>query len=232
VSRRRNAGQYALRGMDRDRLWSRLPDRTGDPLGSPDGCITCSGTGLDLMANPPSSCRPCLGTGLVPMTWPAPATSRSALDRPAQVKHRDPDQSGAAEDGKHPAHPLPDGPARDDLGGAADQQKDDDKRRHHKELLLRAADHPRPRPLSPRRLLPWLRAVATATFVHSFRKDVTELIRGAVPALSGGPFPAFGATAERPVPSTEHEGHAADSPPAVASSPDPPCDADGGAGRA
>ena len=46
MSRRRpNADQYSLRGMDRDRLWSRLPDRTGDPLDSPDGCVPCSGTG-------------------------------------------------------------------------------------------------------------------------------------------------------------------------------------------
>jgi hypothetical protein len=28
-------GQYRIRGMDRDRLWSRLPDRTSDPLQSP-----------------------------------------------------------------------------------------------------------------------------------------------------------------------------------------------------
>lgn len=63
MTRRRNAGQYALRGMDRDRLWSRLPDLTGDPLDSPDGCVPCSGTGLDLTADPPCSCRTCLGTG-------------------------------------------------------------------------------------------------------------------------------------------------------------------------
>ncbi len=37
-----------FRGMERDRLWSRLPDRTGDPLDSPDGCPDCDGTGVDL----------------------------------------------------------------------------------------------------------------------------------------------------------------------------------------
>lgn len=63
MSRRRNAGQYALRGMDRDRLWSRLSDRTGDPLDSPDGCIPRSGTGINLAADPPCTCGPCLGTG-------------------------------------------------------------------------------------------------------------------------------------------------------------------------
>lgn len=63
MSRRRNAGQYALRGMDRDRLWSRLHDRTGDPLDSPDGCVPCSGTGINLTADPPCTCGPCLGTG-------------------------------------------------------------------------------------------------------------------------------------------------------------------------
>lgn len=60
---RRSAGQYALRGMDRDRLWSRLHDRTGDPLDSPDGCIPCGGTGINLAADPPCTCGPCLGTG-------------------------------------------------------------------------------------------------------------------------------------------------------------------------
>lgn len=63
MSRRPNQDQYALRGMDRDRLWSRLPDRTGDPLDSPDGCLPCDGTGVDLTAAPPRPCRDCLGTG-------------------------------------------------------------------------------------------------------------------------------------------------------------------------
>jgi hypothetical protein len=30
-------GQYRLRGMEPDRLWSRLPERTSDPIASPDG---------------------------------------------------------------------------------------------------------------------------------------------------------------------------------------------------
>jgi hypothetical protein len=55
--------QYHLRGIDRDRLWSRLPDRTSDPLESPDGCGHCGGTGLDLAVDPPCSCGPCFGTG-------------------------------------------------------------------------------------------------------------------------------------------------------------------------
>ena len=62
-TRRAGAGQRTLRGMERDRLWSRLPDRTNDPLGSPDGCVPCAGTGVDLAADPPCPCRPCLGTG-------------------------------------------------------------------------------------------------------------------------------------------------------------------------
>ena len=56
-------GQYRIRGMDRDRLWSRLPDRTSDPLESPDGCDHCGGTGLDLTVDPPCPCGPCFGTG-------------------------------------------------------------------------------------------------------------------------------------------------------------------------
>ena len=56
-------GQYHLRGMDRDRLWSRLTDRTRDPLESPDGCGHCGGTGLDLTVDPPCPCGPCFGTG-------------------------------------------------------------------------------------------------------------------------------------------------------------------------
>lgn len=63
MSARPNQDQYALRGMDRDRLWSRLPDRTSDPLDSPDGCLPCGGTGVDLTAAPPRPCRDCLGTG-------------------------------------------------------------------------------------------------------------------------------------------------------------------------
>jgi hypothetical protein len=42
--------------MERDRLWSRLPDRTGDPIESPDGCQYCLGTGLDLTADPALPC--------------------------------------------------------------------------------------------------------------------------------------------------------------------------------
>ena len=61
--RRAVVGQPTLRGMERDRLWSRLPDRTDDPLDSPDGCIPCAGTGVDLAADPPCFCGPCLGTG-------------------------------------------------------------------------------------------------------------------------------------------------------------------------
>jgi hypothetical protein len=56
-------GQYRLRGMDRDRLWSRLPDRASDPLDSPGRCSHCGGTGLDLTVDPPSPCEPCFGTG-------------------------------------------------------------------------------------------------------------------------------------------------------------------------
>ena len=56
-------GQYRLRGMDRDRLWSRLPDRTSDPVESPDGCRRCGGTGLDLTVDPPCPCGLCFGTG-------------------------------------------------------------------------------------------------------------------------------------------------------------------------
>jgi hypothetical protein len=56
-------GQYRFRGMDRDQLWPRLPDRTGDPMESPDGCRNCSGTGLDLTVDPPCPCGPCFGTG-------------------------------------------------------------------------------------------------------------------------------------------------------------------------
>ena len=60
---RPGADQYSFRGMDRDRLWSRLPDRTGDPIESPDGCQSCRGTGLDLTTDPSCPCGSCLGTG-------------------------------------------------------------------------------------------------------------------------------------------------------------------------
>lgn len=56
-------GQYHLRGMDRDRLWSRLPGRTGDPIESPDGCRDCDGTGDNLTVDPPCPCGSCFGTG-------------------------------------------------------------------------------------------------------------------------------------------------------------------------
>ena len=62
-TRRPHADQRVIRGMDRDRLWSRLPDRSGDPLEAADGCVCCGGTGVDLTADPPCRCRPCLGTG-------------------------------------------------------------------------------------------------------------------------------------------------------------------------
>lgn len=64
--RRPGAGQHSLRGTDRDRLWSRLPDRTGDPLDSSDGCRACAGTGTDLTADPPCPCRSCAGSGWTP----------------------------------------------------------------------------------------------------------------------------------------------------------------------
>ena len=65
MSRDRRPGpdQRTLRGMDRERLWSRLPDRTGDPIDSPDGCRACGGTGLDLTADPPCPCGSCSGSG-------------------------------------------------------------------------------------------------------------------------------------------------------------------------
>jgi hypothetical protein len=59
-------GQYRLRSTDPDRLWSRLPERTGDPIESPDGCRDCGGTGLDLSVDPPCPCGPCFGTGWQP----------------------------------------------------------------------------------------------------------------------------------------------------------------------
>jgi hypothetical protein len=65
-ARRPGAHQYSLRGMDRDRLWSRLPDRTGDPIESPDACRFCTGTGTDLTANPPCPCGSCAGSGWAP----------------------------------------------------------------------------------------------------------------------------------------------------------------------
>ena len=63
--RRPGDGQHRLPGMDNDRLWSRLPDRTGDPLTSPDGCRDCAGTGTgtDLASDPPRPCRSCDGSG-------------------------------------------------------------------------------------------------------------------------------------------------------------------------
>ena len=61
--RRPGAGQRRLPGMAYDRLWSRLPDRPGDPLTSPDGCRACAGTGTDLAADPPRPCPSCDGSG-------------------------------------------------------------------------------------------------------------------------------------------------------------------------
>jgi hypothetical protein len=61
--RRPGLRQHGLPGLEHDRLWSRQPDRTGDPLDSPDGCRACAGTGTDLAADPPCPCGSCSGSG-------------------------------------------------------------------------------------------------------------------------------------------------------------------------
>ena len=62
--RRPGAGQRGIPGLEYDRLWSRQPDRDGDPLSSPDGCPDCAGTGVNITAaNPAAGCGSCDGTG-------------------------------------------------------------------------------------------------------------------------------------------------------------------------
>jgi hypothetical protein len=62
--RRPGRGQHGLLGLRYDRLWSRLPPRTADPLHSADRCRNCYGTGTDLAtAEPADPCRSCDGSG-------------------------------------------------------------------------------------------------------------------------------------------------------------------------
>jgi hypothetical protein len=71
MGRRRNTlgtghvtGQETLPGFDYNRLWSRRPNRDGDPLAHPDGCRSCSGTGVDTSRPDPGGvCSDCSGSG-------------------------------------------------------------------------------------------------------------------------------------------------------------------------
>jgi hypothetical protein len=65
--RRSGRSQHGLPGLEHNRLWSRQPPRTADPLDSPDRCPDCDGTGTDL-ATPGSTvpCRSCDGSGWAP----------------------------------------------------------------------------------------------------------------------------------------------------------------------
>ena len=53
--------------LEHERLWSRQPPRTADPLHAADACPGCEGTGVDTrMPDPDGICRSCDGTGWAP----------------------------------------------------------------------------------------------------------------------------------------------------------------------
>ena len=60
-------GQHGLPGLEHNRLWSRQPPRTADPLDAADRCPDCDGTATDLSTPEPAGpCRSCDGTGWAP----------------------------------------------------------------------------------------------------------------------------------------------------------------------
>jgi hypothetical protein len=65
--RRPGPGQRGIPVLEHDRLWTRQPPRTADPLNAADACPKCQGTGVDLGASEPDGvCSLCFGTGWAP----------------------------------------------------------------------------------------------------------------------------------------------------------------------
>ena len=64
---RRGLGQRGIPGLEYERLWSRQPPRTTDPLRAPDACAGCEGTGVDIdTPELDGVCHYCHGTDWAP----------------------------------------------------------------------------------------------------------------------------------------------------------------------
>jgi hypothetical protein len=62
--RRPGLGQRGIPGLEDERLSSRQPPRTTDPLRAPDACAACEGTGVDVdTPELDGVCHSCHGTG-------------------------------------------------------------------------------------------------------------------------------------------------------------------------